>query len=245
MSRVVIRAHADGLGDALIYTTLPKLYVDMGHEVYISGTWRNNQVRDLVWGKSPYVSGFCNDAPTTNIGLSFIREAYKHPSVISAIEALHCHSPVSMFPEIHYEPRFRPEWANVVVADPRSISQPIKSETFNGFAEHVTRRMGYELWDVVLLTSVHSGQHGTMSLTGHREHQVGTLEEYCDIIHSCKAFLVAESGGQVLSSAILAKNNRAHVHALFTTAAYNDRTFVFPNIKYCVAGGMTPDFWNH
>ena len=245
MSRVVIRSHADGLGDALIYTTLPEIYAGMGHQVFISGSWRNNQVRDLVWGKNPYVSGFCNGEPTTSVGLKFIREAYKHRTVVECLEKMHCFETGNVFPKIYYEPKFLPKWADVVVADPRSISQPIKSETFNGFAGHVAGRMGYQLWDIVVLTSVHSGQHGTMSLSGHREYQVGSLEEYVDIIHSCKAFLVAESGGQVLSSAILAKNGRSNVHALFTTGAYNDRTFTFPNIKYSVAGGMTPDFWNH
>ena len=67
---IIIEQPDGGLGDNLAYTTLPELYSQLGHKVYISSknAYRNNQIYDLVWKLNPYVEGI-SDLPQ-NAGIS-------------------------------------------------------------------------------------------------------------------------------------------------------------------------------
>jgi hypothetical protein len=248
VARIVLAPHASGLGDHLIYTTLPELFARRGDEVYVTAGipgFRNPEVRELVWGRNPFVSGFVDEPPNAGvqtISAEFIGAAKHHPSSIAAIEALHGFTPSGQLPRVYYQPRFRPEFRTLSLADPRSISQPMKPEAFEAFVDHHARWQGFDRRHVVVLQSQYSGPHGEGALSQNPRQQVQNIFEYADLIYSCRRFLVAESGGQVLAAAIRGTNAAPEVFALFTTYALNDELFTCPNVRYSATGSMTPDY---
>ena len=61
--------HAGGLGDSLLYSTLPEKWVrELGFEFYIvNPNWRNPGVAPLVWESNPYVSGILERSETPHM----------------------------------------------------------------------------------------------------------------------------------------------------------------------------------
>lgn len=242
--RIVIGAHAGGLGDNLLFSTLPELYTRAGYEVYVSTepTFRNMETYELVWRHNPFILGRTEEKANAG-GWVFDRPGNAHvkmakftDSPISSIEKLHGFEGRGKYPKIYYRPKFLPEWNNKIIADPRSISQQTTQKMFHEFILHVSRYNEINHVDIVVLESKHSGQSGSDCLPENDRYQVSTIFEYADIIFSCKAFLVAESGGQVLASAIKGCNEFPKVFGLHTTQSKNDRIFTMPNIDICVTG---------
>lgn len=58
-----LRSYHGGLGDELQFTTLPEILTKQGHEVYLLKDsnevlpYRNNAIKNFVWGKNPYIKG--------------------------------------------------------------------------------------------------------------------------------------------------------------------------------------------
>lgn len=247
--------YAGGLGDALLFSTLPELYALRGDKVYICNTpaCRNPEVRELVWGCNPFVSGFTNEQPNVIGGSVFLKENqkynqifyYKHMrSSIEAIEKLHGFENTDHLqcPKIYYKPKFLPDWRNKVVFDPFSHSQEITLNILEDFTQWICRWNNYNIHDMIILSSRYSGNHGGGLLQYNKGYFVKDIFEYCDIMNSCKAFLVSESGGQVLASALRANNPNINVFGLQTTKSVNNRYFLMPNILVYVTGRMTDDF---
>lgn len=248
MDRIVLAPHAGGLGDMLLYSTLPQRYAQRGDEVYIASNPapRNLEAYDLVFGRNPYVSGVL-DAPANAGGWIFkdyaiIREAKRLANPILAVEHLHgfdrdVYSRV--VPRIYADVGRRAKWLDRVVADPRSISQSMSPKAFGQFARWVCRWHGYDEDAIIVLDSKYAGPSGADSLPNNERYVVRDIYEYAEILLSAKAALVTESGGQVLAAAL---RPALPTYAIFTTMAYNDRLFTFPNVTYYVTGQMSPDY---
>jgi hypothetical protein len=253
--RIVLGVHAGGLGDHLIYTTLPGLYRASGYDVFISSRTgngepftRNPETRQLLWDGNAAVSAIVDEPPDgpSDRGGPFIKLCKQLNSPIRAMEHCHGFTTPNLYPELGYQPKLLDEWKGAIVADSRSISQPIHPHVFDRFAAELARWYEFDLSRVVVLESKHAGANGAGALAGCGRYVVRDIFEYADIVYSCKYFLVAESGGQVLAAAIKRGNVYPEkVFACFTTRAYNDRIFVFPNVTYKVTGQMSPDYLDY
>ncbi len=248
---IVLDMHAGGLGDALIYSTLPERYARAGYDVYLCNEppLRNPEVRSLVWERNPFLRGFTDAKP--NVGAevllrgaqqSFFGGPKRYRSIVEAFEAAHGFVPQNVYPKIYYTPKFRRDARDTVFADPRSISQPIEPKLFDAFAKEICRWQQFDFDKVVQLESRYAGHHGTGALRGNPVYRVGDIYEYVDLIYSSKAFLVAESGGQTLASAIRGHSAFPRMFSLMTTRSYNDKLFVFDNITYHITGAASPDY---
>lgn len=254
MARIVIAPHAGGLGDALLYSTLPELFARRGDAVFISTLHapRNLEIADLVWGANPHVSGFVNE-PGTISGADLMHSgAFSHavmlePSPIAAMEGLHgFRGTGNLLPRVYYEPKALPEFAGRVVADPRSTTQELSADAFDAFAAYLATRRRFALADVVVLQSKHSGAYGAESLMGNHRHDVANIFELADIVHSCGALLAVNSGTQALAAAIVGPLDPAFgtrkLYTLATTQDFNEHFFEWPNVQYSNTGRMTRDF---
>jgi hypothetical protein len=244
--RIVIGFHAGGLGDNLIYTTLPRLFSEQGDSVFISirTPWRNDEIRQLCWERNPYVKGFVDEAP--NAGNVFVDLKYiKSAKMFGPIKAMErCHGlktdlPLILRrPEVYYRPRIREDLEDTVIIDPRSISQAIDNTAFEEFVNWVMRWNDFNRRKMFVVESKHSGPSGAGVFSHLPRLRVDSIFEYADVIAGAHAVCMAESGGHVLAAALRGKRTFAQ----FSTMAYNDRIFVFPNVQYYITGKTTPDF---
>ena len=241
MARVVLAPHADGLGDNLLYSTLPRLYAERGDDVYISARpgCRNPQVRALVWEENPYVKGVGAGEPTVPEG--FIGEGYlttrvirqvKHfCSPIRAAEEIHGFSPVGLYPEIYYKPKILPEWTDKIVCDPTSLSVQPTPREFDRFMRWCAQWYGLNLGEIVSVHSLHGASDGR--LIANPQHSLRDIWEYCDIIASCKMFLCIHSGGAALASAIL-RDDAEKAVVLTDRQSHCSKCFTWPNLRFYI-----------
>lgn len=237
MARIVLREPRGGLGDGLLYSTLPELLA--GNEVVIQARPRNPEVKRLLYDDNPFVSRVVDidDTEPPNAGSvhdrEFFPEARHWTSPIALVEKLHGFLPKNTRPKIYYQPTLLSEWADKVVADPRSICQQFPPYTFNAFAERLFPRD-----EITVVDSIHSGTNGQGALSDCPQHRVSSIYEYCDIIASCRAFLVTESGGHSLAAAI----REDGIYVACTNAHINSRFFVYPGVLYSVVDGLSPTY---
>ena len=258
MPDVVFGSHAGGLGDHLLYSTLPELYAREGHQVFLNpddahGGFRNPEVRELIL-MNPHISGLTDRPPTIGIAkfteqYGIIKAAKIWDTSIQGIEAWHGFMPnlnSEGIPKIYYKPNFMWEWRNETVVDPTSISQGFSGAVFEEFLNWVRRWHTHQIdiSDMTYLGSKHSGNHGTGVQPNNRRYVVRDIFEYIDIMYSCLTFISTESGPQSLAAAVRPKIGPDHhpTFACMTQMTYNDNLFVWPNVKYYITGQLSPDF---
>lgn len=246
---LIISAHAGGLGDNLLYSTLPEVFARKGRRIFIGNEppTRNPETLELVWRHNPFVEGILpiqgEFGAKVFRGNELIAEAKKWKSPIQAVEALHgVKIPHNLYPRIYYKAKWRPEFRTRVLVDPTSISQDCPSAIFDEYVQWVCRWHGYVDSDLLLIRSRYHGQNGRASCAGIEEYAVSTLFEYADLIYSARAIICAESGAQVFASAIKGHHDYPIVHGIHTTMSYNDRIFIFPNVNVVVTGRTSGDF---
>jgi hypothetical protein len=249
----IISAYAGGLGDALCVSTLPEMYTRQGYKVLIGPpavepSTRNPEIKKLVWEMNPHVSGFTDDR-----GISFTHPEMHRwiwaqtstKTLVEAMEAMHGFESTHTFPKIYYQPRWRAEFKDAMLVDPTSISQRMRPEVFDAFVNHVCRARGYDRKNFIVLTSKYSGMQGQQALSANQRHEVQDIFEYADLIASCRLFITSESGGAILASALRTSDPTPEIFSLFTSQGFNDRLFQFPNVRYCVTGQLTDDYYVH
>jgi hypothetical protein len=239
---VVLWVESGGLGDHLIYSTLPELFARRGYRVYVSTETptRNDEVRALLYDENPFVSGWSDKPPnagTGHAGADLIR-GIRLASIIEWIEIAHGLPATNRYPRIYYQPQFRADLANLVLVDPRSTSQPFPRERFEWFVD----RLGFRSHQLRVVSSKHSGPHGVAALASCQRIQAATLHDYIDMIYSCLAYVGTESGGSALASAIRQDRSAPELYALTTTKSWNHHVYVFPNVTYMVISGLQPDW---
>lgn len=231
-----------GLGDHLIYSTLPELFARRGHRVYvsISTPTRNDEVRSLLYDENPFVSGWTHETPnagTGHAGAALI-QGVRLGSVVEWVEVMHGLPATNRYPQIYYQPRFRAELTDAVLIDPRSTSQPFPHDRFEWFVD----RLGFRRDQFRVVWSKHSGPHGASTLARCARVEATSVHEYIDMIYSCVAFVGTESGGTALASAIRQDRRSPEIYALTTTKNWNHRVYIFPNVSYTVVSGLQEDW---
>lgn len=242
MRDVVLWVESGGLGDHLIYSTIPERFARLGRRVYIarSTPTRNDEVRSLLYEENPFVAGWTDEAPNAGTAHAEVRISERHSfrSIIEWVEAAHGLDPTSLYPRIYYSPRFRADLSKVVLIDPRSTSQPFPAKRFDEFVA----RLKISREHALVVESSNSGPHGSHSLREYQRIGVKSLHDYIDMIYSCLVYVGTESGGSALASAVRQHSPLPYIYALTTTKNFNHGVYIFPNVKYTVIGGLQADW---
>ena len=221
-----------GLGDHLIYSTLPELFAQRGRRVYVSESTptRNDEVRSLLYDQNPFIAGWTGRPPNAGTGRvgETLLQGIRSGSVIEWVELTHGLPVSNRYPRIYYQPRFRAELIDIVLVDPRSTSQPFPRDRFEWFVD----RLGFSREQLRIVWSKHSGHHGSATLTDCARLEATSLHDYIDMIYSCLAYVGTESGGSALASAVRQDRKTPELYAMTTTKNWNQHVYIFPNVTY-------------
>jgi len=109
--------------DNLQYTTLPELYHNLGHNVYIS-------TKNLLWKLNPYAE--------PNAGLC--KGFHNDPSAEFVTNHERTHGLTTgyrIYPVIYYNPQFLPELAGCLIYDVTSLSRTPSDEDIKNSFQHI------------------------------------------------------------------------------------------------------------
>jgi hypothetical protein len=219
-----------GLGDNLQFTTLPELYYNLGHKVYIStkNAYRNPEIYDLVWKMNPYVEGVSDAEPNAGLCKGFDN----NPSFDFVTNHERTHGLTAgyrIYPVIYYKPQFREELADCLVYDVTSISRTPSDEDIKNSFQHIFAQHPDITIKKLQYAQIKNRETPYFS---HDTYTVQSIFHMCDIIYSCKIFLCLFSGGAVLASAIKQNTETPDIY-VFHHDEYRHPTFYkFKNAVY-------------
>mgnify|MGYP001810084150 CR=1 FL=1 len=227
-----------GLGDNLLYSTLPEKFAAIGKKFYVSSqnVVRNQSTFDLVWGRNPYVHGVI-DAPVNAGDRSYAQYASspKILNIISRIEAAHGFDPSGLVPKLYFQPKFIEELADKIIIDVNSTSIGFSNENISSYLFQMFE--WYKLdREKSLQITLESGAYvkNIFRIDGIDPIQLSNLYHYCDVIYSCRAFVTVHSGAHCLAAALRHDPSRKIVTCLVSRDFYNARMAIFPGIEYFV-----------
>lgn len=242
--RIVIASHAGGLGDTLLFSTLPEALTEEGYDVFISThvKIRNSEVNDLVWARNPYVKGFTDEPPFHPGGgwytdhLRYVHLCKRtHP--IAANESIYNVATNRNTPYVKYHRLTLQDHSlfGKVVFDPTSISQGFTTRQVLDFRSYLAN----DVFEIPENEIVFVDSKLYPNPFGFQTYRVADIYEYCDIIKDARAFCTVQSGGSVLASAL---RNDGMIYTLTEKKAFNDKLFIFPNANYVVTSQGSPDY---
>ena len=244
-----------GLGDHLVYSTLPERYTKLGFEVYVDAQnlTRNPETQDLVWAKNPYIIGTSDRRPNAgycNQG-KFYDVANKFPvGSIEAMERAHgLPPPYSLAPKIYYDPQpFKVDLRECVLFDSTSISSTVAVQGYTDLLTKMTDRFpGRQFYNVRVPAAV---ARDAVTIEG-PSITMSTLYEYVDAIASCYAWVGSEAGGQMLAAAVRGEydvydmERRPEIISIISPKTYNSRGYTMRGVDYRVTvhGNVSSDYW--
>jgi hypothetical protein len=223
---IVIYQPWGGLGDNLQFSTLPKLYSELGYDVYISvsNVYRNPEIYDIVWKNNPYIKGISDLTPNAGSckGCDYISQHY-----IKNIELSHniTHG-TEKYPMIYYTPKKIESLYNTIIYDTTSTSSTYSDDfiktRFTSILEQYNNCEKKQIYFKKIQNRIIPELQTDMI-------EVDDIYHYCDIIFSCKAFICTFSGSAVLASAI--KNNRS-TPEIYCFHNKTEHIYIFDNIQY-------------
>lgn len=194
-----------GLGDHLQHSTLPELFHSKGKKVYVSNkcSYRNNEIKELVWKGNPYVCGFSDLEPTAGLGCMAVQQkAIKiwKPTVTSLnnIEASHGFYSERPRPKIYYKPKEISHLKDFLVVDASACT------CYDAYKKSLILSMVKSITSSVLFIKskkVKYKEHEDLSSDEFETFYVDSIFNYCDAISSCKYFVSLMSGGHSLAQA--------------------------------------------
>lgn len=197
MEELGIKAYFGGLGDSLQFSTLPRRFSELGHKVYLvnDAPFRGEETKNLVWNNNPHISGQkivdwkLGDTPGT------IYEN-KFDSFIKNWEHIHGLIPMNDFPEIYYKPLWVDNIEGII-----DISTITLSYNLELLIEDIKKyiSLNYPLLNFRIVNSSHRINKENY---GFDVIEIGSLNEYVDVINSCKVFISVHSGQHALAASI-------------------------------------------
>lgn len=244
-SDVVIYQHHAGLGDNLLYSTLPELFARQGRRVFVSdqNRTRNPEIHDLVWGLNPYVSGV-STAPA-KAGMAQLLDRFDPLSHIlnwlTRIEVAHGFAPTNDLPKVYYQPKPHPVLAGRVVVDVNSSTIKYPPEEIENFIRLTCARFHYRMSELTQLRFARSDvsdSNGGMPDTPF--HTISSIYELCDALASAKAFITVHSGANTLAAALKGNADSPAIHCAVDADHYNQKCYIWRNIDYTIVRSLPP-----
>jgi len=234
MGHVVISTPWSGLGDHLQFSTLPELYAKQGHEVWIheDADFRNPEIRELVWGANPYVSGPTDMRPNVGGGIAPVRHITD--SIVSDWEVAHGFGVQNHYPKIYYEPdQDGLQFQDTILVDLTCISDTYDRDKLHHAVGEIIERD----WKYTGL------QHKRVQFTrgnpfteSHPMEDmpvtyIHSLKHYVDALANCAGLITLMSGAAVLASTIKGDEGNQRIDVLM---AQDKPIFKFRNARYTV-----------
>lgn len=235
MSNVVISTPWGGLGDHLQFSTLPELYAQQGHTVWIhkDAPFRNSEIKEMVWSNNPYIAGLSDLSPNAGGGIAYIRHITD--SIVSDWEVAHGFGVQNHYPKLYYEPDMDglEDLRNTILIDLTCVS-----DTYDRAELHD------EVIRMLLLDAKHTNlQHKEVIFTNSdvftEEHTLGdvptipihSLYHYVDVLAASAGIITLMSGAAVLASTIKGDDGHQRIDVLM---AQDKPIFKFRNARYTV-----------
>lgn len=207
---LIIEIPYAGLGDHIFHSHLPRIAKQFGNyeKVLVSSlseSWNVDCMR-LVWEMNPYVDGFVSKRGVTcdlKLIAQKIEEREKNeniefPNLLDEIMYVYGldDGKVMHEPEIYYKPKFRTEF-NSVIFDPNFISYTgdLSTKDVSSFF----RKKGVK-FDAYMKIRTEKALHKENSKNIYIS--TNSLEEFCDLLFSCKEIHCFTTGTATLAPAL-------------------------------------------
>lgn len=177
---IVISQPWGGLGDNMQLSTIPEAAHAFGIDVYVSNnnTYRNLDIKKLVWECNPYIKGFIDAPGNTQYVGGF------NGNIIHQWEQQLLGSTMNSCPKLYYTPKKIKELESKVIVD-------LNAFTANSTAATAAITLKYP--DALYVNNFASACDNNI--------QSSDIFEWVDIITSAKEFVCQHSGGSVVMAA--------------------------------------------
>jgi len=230
MESKIIRPWHGGLGDSLQLSTLPEMFSKAGFDVYISDQtpFRNPEIYDFVWGNNPYVKGLSDEQG--NCGdIEGIKYENTDNNFIMNWERVNGLVPKNRLPKVYYQPQDIPWLRYLTIAD-LSVDSLASHYNMDEVEKYIEEQYSDDILYVLYGHNIKYNKGSDFELC-----YVESLEEYYNIMFSCKKFICLNSGGNSLAAAL--NKGKENVDCLVPncelvrnmSARYH---FFYPNINY-------------
>lgn len=194
----------DGLGDHLFHSHIPRIAKEYGgyDKVYISNRSPvvHPDYKRVVWEYNPYVDGFV-DAPGVKVNLKELIEKVNRTSETNLLDEIMIAFGLDNgvrwnSPEIYYKPKFVDEY-NKVIYDPNFLSWIglcTKEDAMTYFRKN---NIHFEA-----VMKLRNGKHFYIPGGKEKYIETPTLEDFCDLIYSCKELHCLTSGTATIASGL-------------------------------------------
>lgn len=195
---LVIHVKYGGLGDHLFYSHLPRIAKETGRyrNVYISeaSPFRNQEIRRLVWELNPYVDGFCNEiCPYPDL----LPKLDRGCNLLDQLMLCHDLDDGERFhePEIYYVPNMLETLVGKTIYDPNYVSNAGRLSSEKVEKYFLTQHVRIDIQMKLREKSLPVNNFGSWLSSD-------SLEDFCDIIHSCGNIYCLVTGTATLASAL-------------------------------------------
>lgn len=202
---LVIQVHYGGLGDHLFCSHLPRIAKETGRyqKVYISkkSDFRQEATKYFVWELNPYIDGFC-DEPGYSVERFF--GDFKEMNILDKIMLLHNLDDQKRFhePELYHTPKIKKELVGKVIFDPNYIADSGDRMTSSVIDDYFLRngiKVDFQMTPKFKNVTANNFSDWL---------KADSLEDFINIIASCKAIYCFATGTATLACAI---KKKAHV----------------------------------
>jgi hypothetical protein len=200
---LIIEIAHSGLGDHLFHSHLPRIAKESGFDkVYISNFSPvvHPDYKRLVWEYNPHVDGFI-DKPGISVNIGELVINLTKNSERNLIDEVMLSFGLENNkrwnkPEIYYKPKYL-EKLNKVIYDPNFLSWIglcTKEDAMTFFKRNNIQ------FDAIM--KLRNGKHFYLPTDKEEFIETATLEDFCDLIYSCKELYCLTSGTATLADAI-------------------------------------------
>jgi len=214
---LIIEIPYAGLGDHLFHSHLPRIAKQFGNyeKVYVSSlseSWNVDCMR-IVWEMNPYVDGFVDKRGISSdlksiaekIEEKVRRDETDFPNLLDEIMYVYGLDDGKLMhePELYYLPKYRPEFHKIIF-DPNFISYT--GELTESDVSAYFRRKAVKFDSFMKIRSVKA-----LHKENPKNNYISTsnLEEFCDLLFSCKEIHCFTTGTATLAPAL---GKKAHVY---------------------------------
>ncbi len=197
MKTLTIQVFYPSLGDHLLHSHLPRCAKESGEydKVFISNhsNYADLNIRRLVWEYNPYIDGF-NDIRHPYPTFVHVREGWNLLDEVLDYYNLPDDGCRFREPEVYYQPKDIVELKNTIIFEPNHKNPfgiPTHEQTNRFFSDNK-----------IALDYCMSPLYKEIFPSSIPKLNANTLEELCDVIHSCKHMYCYTSGVVTLAAAL-------------------------------------------
>jgi hypothetical protein len=230
------------------------------YNVYIDADTRasNPEILELIWEKNPYVKGLSDKKPNAGYGFSGILQgkAYELTNTLGGHRGIECVEranglppPYSMAPKIYYTPKPPPiDVRETVIVDYSAVSTKYgRGDIEEEIKMMIGRFRGAPMLQLLHPSWVVLNQEQWVPSV----YRCGSIFEYMDFLHACRAWVGSEAGGQMLAAAVRGEHDvyddaaRPEIVCKITPATFNSGMYRWRGVDYRVtANGNGGGYWS-